>query len=134
MSENEKLKVKELPEEEKQALLAEMKAANLGGALTEYQVKTAREKIAAVNAAKNGNNGEQTSGGNEQNNGDGEQTPGENEQNNGDGEQTPGENEQKEDNKQPEKVVKNEKLAICHICREPVKNGVCTGCGFTFKR
>ena len=122
MSENEKLKVKELPEEEKQALLAEMKAANLGGALTEYQVKTAREKIAAFNAAKNGGNGEQTSGENKTEvivAGDGgvHNVPNE----------TP-------DNKQPEKVVKNEKFAICHICREPVKNGVCTGCGFTFKR
>lgn len=136
-----KLKVKDLPESERNELLKEMEAAGLRGVKTEYQVETAKAKIeewkksqnAETNEQTGENDGQQTtsenSGGNEQNVGDGEQKT-------GNGEQT-GENVSKTTenvNKTTKNVKKPAKKLICHICYGEVKNGVCTKCGFTLKR
>lgn len=125
--ENTKLKVKDLPESERKELLEEMLKVGLKGVLENYQVETARQKIAEKKAAN---------GDGEQNNQDGEQNAGNGEQNSQGGENSdvpeqknPEENEQVE----PAKVVKNNAVkTFCHICYGEVQKGVCTKCGFVF--
>lgn len=117
----EKLKVKDLPQEEQQALIREAKELKIGGVLTGFTVDSLKQKIADKKAL----------------NGDGEtpaeekdETPAEEEnkdEENGDGE-TPVE-------EKDETSFNNQKVTsgVCHICRSRVEDGVCTGCGFRFQ-
>lgn len=127
-NDEEKLKVKQLPESERKELLAEMEKAGLRGVKEEYKVITAK---AAIEKWKAG----QTTGDNSDEN---EQSG----ENNESSENTENVNNDTENvNKTAENVNNNtktdkkeQKPLICHICRGEVYDGVCSKCGFTLKR
>lgn len=113
-----KQKLVDLPQEEQDKIIAEMKELKIGGVYAAYTVEGALEKIAKAKAKLNGESNEN-----------------ENEQDNADDKEPAENKEPKEQPKQAKKEAKKEeKTLICHICRSKVVNGVCTGCGFTLKR
>lgn len=148
MSEETKLKVKDLPESEKTKLLLLMEKAGLRGAKTEYNVETAKAKVKEWQETHPEGN-DDNSGKDEQNTENGEQN-GENVNKTPEtvNKNTENMNENtKNENKPanagmslspagntPAPAVKKEKTLICHMCRGEVINGVCTKCGFTLKR
>ena len=146
MSENEtKLKVKDLPESEKKALLEEMAAAGLRGALTEYSAEKAKLKVEEWKKSQQGENDGENDGeqppADDKNDGENkdEQNGKDDEQNGQDDEQNGQNDEQKAENvnKEPEKVnkpKKQEKQLICYVCYGLVENGVCKKCGQKFKK
>lgn len=157
----EKLKVKELPKEEQEKIIAQMKDLQIRGFYTEMKVETANKKIedalkakenpgtqdggdVANNAAQNGLQGEEN-GSDDTKDGD-DKKDGENPESEvivaGDGgvHVVPAENEQTDEDDSedeiepaPEPVKIPKKRLICHICRSEVIDGKCTGCGYEFK-
>lgn len=117
-NDEEKLKVKQLPESERKELLAEMEKAGLRGVKEEYKVITAKAAIkkwkAEQSPGDNSNKGEQ-SGKTEDVN-----------------KNTENVNETAENvNKNTKTDKKEQKPLICHVCRGEVYNGICSKCGFT---
>jgi hypothetical protein len=154
-----KLKVKELPKEEQEKIIAQMKDLQIRGIYTEMNVETANKKIEDAlkakensgtqdgdgvvnNTAQNGSQGEENNS-DDTKDGD-DKKDGENPENEvivaGDGgvHVVPAENEQtdedeSEDEPEPAPVKTPRKRLICHICRSEVIDGKCTGCGYEFK-
>ena len=142
MSENEtKLKVKDLPESEKKALLEEMAAAGLRGALTEYSAEKAKLKVEEWKKSQQGkSDGEQPPADDKKDGENKDEQNGKDDEQKGQNDEQKGQNdEQKAENvnKEPEKVnkpKKQEKQLICYVCYGLVENGVCKKCGQTFKK
>lgn len=89
-----KQKIADLPQEEQEKLISEMKELGIGGVYATYTVEKA---LAAIAKKKENSNGADESGADEQTPGEGEQNPGDGEQNDENGEQTPGADEQTPD-------------------------------------
>lgn len=153
-----KQKVSDLPKEEQEKLIAQMKELNIRGVYPTFSVEKAQELIKKAQEQQNGSgehendgqNADENAGSDDaaQNDEQGEENDSE-DQKDGD-EQENDENadtdadkkgtdeEKAEENKaqkndapktQP-KEKKETKVLRCHICLSPVVNGKCTGCGF----
>lgn len=127
-NDEEKLKVKQLPESERKELLAEMEKAGLRGVKEEYKVITAKaaiEKWKAGQATGDSSNKGEQSGKNEESSKNTENVI----------KNTENVNETVENVNNNTKIDKKEqKPLICHICRGEVYDGVCSKCGYTLKR
>lgn len=109
---DENLKVRDLPEEEKKELLAQMQEAGCKGFYLDYKVITAKQKIYEY---KNKNT---------------EAKP-----QNEEIEIETSKNESNVENKQQDIIQeKIKETKICHICRTPRTGDVCPTCGFYIKR
>ena len=121
-----KQKVSDLPKEEQEKLIAQMKELNIRGVYPTFSVEKAQELIKKAQEQQN-DSGEQKNNG--QNNDENADT---------DTDKKGTDEEKAEENKaqkndapktQP-KEKKETKVFRCHICLSPVVNGKCTGCGF----
>ena len=120
------LKVKDLPQEQREQLLNEAKEKGINiNFCMGWTVDTLKDKIAAT-VAKNENGDEAKA----------EETPAEEtkvEEAKADeakAEETPAEETKTDEAKAP---ANTQKAYICHICRSKVIDGKCTGCGYSLK-
>ena len=120
------LKVKDLPQEQREQLLNEAKEKGINiNFCMGWTVDTLKDKIAAT-VAKNENGDEAKA----------EETPAEEtkvEEAKADeakAEETPAEETKADEAKAP---ANTQKAYICHICRSKVIDGKCTGCGYSLR-
>ncbi len=100
------LKVKDLPQEQREQLLNEAKEKGINiNFCMGWTVDTLKDKIAAT-VAKNENGDEAKA------------------------EETPAEETKADEAKAP---ANTQKAYICHICRSKVIDGKCTGCGYSLR-
>ena len=125
------LKVKDLPQEQREQLLNEAKEKGINiNFCMGWTVDTLKDKIAAT-VAKNENGDEAKA----------EETPAEETKadevkaDEAKAEETPAEETKADEAKADEaKAPANtQKAYICHICRSKVIDGKCTGCGYSLK-
>lgn len=145
-----KQKIADLPQEEQDKLISEMKELGIGGVYATYTVEKAEAAIAKKKAEKeSGEDNKPEDEDNEPNEAENpdeqpqdEEKPGEgDEPNDPENPESSDEKPKKEPEKEPEKPIKQEKPAkkerksegICHICRSKVYDGVCSGCGFSLR-
>lgn len=135
MTDEQKIKVSELPEDEQKALIQEAYSLGISGILTGWKVETLKKKIEGEKAKRQAD-GEQTDGDNEQveepKSEETEQTDTEAEQTDDEVKEEPTTEETPQEPKQEpkEKPKTNVFNGICHICGSKVIDGVCTGCKF----
>ena len=120
------LKVKDLPQEQREQLLNEAKEKGINiNFCMGWTVDTLKDKIAAT-VAKNENGDEAKA----------EETPAEETKadevkaDEAKAEETPAEETKADEAKAP---ANTQKAYICHICRSKVIDGKCTGCGYSLK-
>ena len=120
------LKVKDLPQEQREQLLNEAKEKGINiNFCMGWTVDTLKDKIAAT-VAKNENGDEAKA----------EETPAEETKadeakaDEAKAEETPAEETKTDEAKAP---ANTQKAYICHICRSKVIDGKCTGCGYSLK-
>lgn len=139
-----KQKVSDLPKEEQEKIIAQMKELKIRGVYTTFTVEKAQELIKKAQENAENIDGETTPDDTVQNDEQGgenepeEQQDEQGEENAENDKTDAGENPGKEENKEPQKEVKaaKEKPAKnlkCHICLSKVIDGKCTGCGFELK-
>ena len=121
-----KQKVSDLPKEEQEKLIAQMKELNIRGVYPTFSVEKAQELIKKAQEQQNGSGEQKNNGQNTDENADTDTDK------KGTDEEKAEENKaQKNDApKTQPKEKKETKVLRCHICLSPVVNGKCTGCGF----
>ncbi len=152
----ERLKVSELPQEEREKLIKRAADAGIKNSMiATWYVDTLEAKIAAATAKKNEEQGsDDAAPGTDESQQTDEQTDDQN-----DDTQTPADDEQKDDEAPADPGAETEELdndveppapaaqktratqnskpqrvTICHICRGKVINGKCSGCGFDISK
>lgn len=127
-----KQKVSDLPKEEQEKLIAQMKKLNIRGVYPTFSVEKAQELIKKAQEQQNGSGEQENNGQNTDENAgsdDAAQNDEQGEENDSE-DQKDGDEQKNDVPKTQPKEKKETKVLRCHICLSPVVNGKCTGCGF----